>query len=92
MKTTMPAPNINENSPRILPSKKTQCTASVHRLIGSFPPHRFGFWYAANGIPKTRMFISRMPSSAAPRSTSNVRMRSWDEMGWKEIITRSRRD
>ena len=38
----MPAPNIIENSARILPSNRIHCTASTARLRGSFPPHRFG--------------------------------------------------
>ena len=43
MNSTMPAPNIIENSARILPSNSTHWTASTPMLSGSLPPHRFGF-------------------------------------------------
>ena len=44
MKITMPAPNMIENSARILPSKSTQWIASVHRLMASLPPQTLRLW------------------------------------------------
>jgi hypothetical protein len=72
----MLAPKTSENRHRILPSASTCITVHTHRLAPSEPPVTVGSSYDAPYIPIATMFISRIPSSATPRSVSMAVMRS----------------
>ena len=75
-KRQTPAPNSIENRLRNFWLKKTCANAQTPRLIPVRSPNAVGFWYAAAGIAKSWMFITRMPSSAKPRSTSRLAIRA----------------
>ena len=52
------------------------------RLIPERSPQAVGLPYAAIGIAKSWMFITRMPSSAKPRSTSRLLIREPTSVGF----------
>ena len=66
-------------SARILPSKTTEITADNQKLtfLGSLLNDSEKYW----GMAKAGMFISKMPSSATPRSASMSLSRSRSDTG-----------
>src|SRR5262245_54907502 len=75
------APKTREKMARIFPSANTSIIAHVYRFQPVLPPAAAGFQEAAYGRPKARMFITRMPSKAKPRTVSRAEMRSSKRTG-----------